>query len=532
MATKTSRKKPGVLAWSARPGDVKASAAALSRTHQGLHGAKLPLFWFPFPWRTSPCVDRFGYMTPPSLRTVSKLPFNAASRALLDQLGDLMGNAGREAGIADSPIPAGFTYVGQFVDHDITLDVHSTLDAATNAETINNMRSPSLDLDSLYARGPALDPFLYAFPPATDPPTAIRFALGSNQQNGPGGPGGNAGGAGMVEQRDFDVPRIHNPLDPAAASLTAVIGDPRNDENLIVSQFHHAMLRFHNRVVDDLVAQGFGGDIFVEAKRRVTHHFQWAVVHDFLRRICGPAAVNAALQSVVAPPGSQFRMPVEFSVAAYRFGHSMIRDRYWLNHVFIDQPLSQLFDFIRKPNLPVRSNWVIDFNAFFQTGVPVPVFNSARKIDSVLASGLESLPGMSGMMAVLARRNLLRGLALGLPSGQAMASFLKVAPLTTAQLTAGLPANEVALLNASGGLLRKKTPLWYYVLREAAVLRQGDQLGPVGAAIVARTFVRILKRDASSYLHWPGGFVPSLPAQAAGQFSFADLVAFAGVTQP
>lgn len=110
----------------------------------------------------------------------------------------------------------------------------------------------------------------------------------------------------------------------------------------------------------------------------------------------------------------------------------------------------------------------------------MPVFNSARKIDSVLANGLESLPGFSGMMQVLARRNLLRGLALGLPSGQALAAFLGLPPMTAAQLTAGLPANEVALLNASGGRLLKKTPLWYYVLREAAAMRQGDQLGPVG----------------------------------------------------
>lgn len=527
-----SKKRPQVLPWSARPSEVKASAAALSKAQQGLHGAKLPLFWFPFPWRTSPCVDKFGYLTPRSLRLASRLPFNAASRALLDQLGDLMGDPGREAGIGDSPIPAGFTYVGQFVDHDITFDVHSSLDTFTDAETLNNMRSPSLELDSLYGRGPALDPFLYALPTGATPPTAIKFALGSNQQNGPGGPGGNAGAAGMVQKADFDVPRMHNPLNPVTASLTAVIGDPRNDENLLVSQFHHAMLRLHNRVVDRLLAQNFVGDVFVEAKRLVTHHFQWALVHDFLPRICGAAAVNSALQSVIAPPGSSFRMPVEFAVAAYRFGHSMIRDRYWLNHNFVDQPLSDLFAFIRKPHVPVRSNWVIDFNAFFDTGVPVPVFNSARKIDSVLANGLESLPGFSGMMQVLARRNLLRGLALGLPSGQAMAGFFNVVPLTVAQLTAGLPANEVAVLNANNSLLLKKTPLWYYLLREAAVTQQGDRLGRVGAAIVARTFVRILKRDGSSYLHWPGGFTPSLPAKTAGNFTFADLLTFAGVTQP
>src|SRR6185295_5017588 len=107
---------------------------------------------------------------------------------------------------------------------------------------------------------------------------------------------------------------------------------------------------------------------------------------------------------------------------------------------FPNATLAQVFQFNRNPRLPVFSNWVVDFNAFFDTGVAVPVHNKARKIDSVLAHGLESLPGLTGLMAVLAKRNLRRGLALGLPSGQAMASSFGMAPLTTAQLTAGLPA--------------------------------------------------------------------------------------------
>ena len=136
------------------------------------------------------------------------------------------------------------------------------------------------------------------------------------------------------------------------------------------------------------------------------------------------------------------------------------------------------------------------------------------------------------MMAVLATRNLRRGLALGLPSGQGMANAFGIAPMTAAQLTSGLPPAEVNLLNSSSGLLLKKTPLWYYVLREAAVLGGGSQLGPVGGRIVAETFVRILKRDASSYLNVPGGFTPILPSATAGDFTAADLVRFAGVTQP
>jgi hypothetical protein len=188
-----------------------------------------------------------------------------------------------------------------------------------------------------------------------------------------------------------------------------------------------------------------------------------------------------------------------------------------------------VFAFIRVPLLPLFSNWAVDFNMFFNTAHPVAgSFNNARKIDSVLPNGLESIPGGSGIMAVLAARNLRRGLAFGLPSGQAAATALGIAPLTAAQLTSGLPVAEVNLLNANGGILLTKTPLWYYVLREATVLNAGNRLGPLGARIVAETFVRMLKRDEDSFMSVPG-FAPSLPGSVPGTFTIADLLEFSGV---
>ncbi|WP_440658718.1 peroxidase family protein [Ensifer adhaerens] len=513
------------------PEDIRETIATLKPAIRSFHGAKMSLAWFTLLPLASPCADKFGYMSSWLTRATTRLQFTPANQALLDTLGDLMADPGRETS-PDSVNPAGFTYVGQFIDHDITFDTSSPLDAETDAETIHNMRTPALDLDSLYGNGPALQPFLYVFP-SSGPSTAIKFELGTNRNAGPGGPAGTLGDAsGMQVQTDFDVPRVHNPLNPGSSSNTAIIGDPRNDENLIVTQFHHAMLRFHNQVVDLLIAANFGGDIFSEAKQLVTHHYQWAVVHDFLTRICGNATVTNAINTVNAPINSPFRMPAEFAVAAYRFGHSMVRDNYWVSFRFPNATMAQVFRFARNPNLPVLSNWVVDFNAFFDTGVTVPMNNKARRIDSVLASELENLPGFTGIMKSLARRNLQRGLALGLPSGQGMAKHFRVKPMTSAQLTLGLPANEIAALNTGGQMLLKKTPLWYYVLREAAVLCGGDRLGPVGGRIVARTFVRMLKRDGNSFLNVNGGFRPILPSKVSGTFTFSDLLIFAGVTQP
>jgi hypothetical protein len=159
------------------PEDIRASLFTLKPRLKRFHGIKIPLYWFPFPWVSSACADRFGYMSTVAVRAATKLPFNATTQALLGQLGNMMAAPGREpnptsqdpADPGVSSVPSGFVYFGQFVDHDITFDVSSTLDAQVDANTINNMRSPSLDLDSLYGRGPGLDAFLFSFPTSGRP---------------------------------------------------------------------------------------------------------------------------------------------------------------------------------------------------------------------------------------------------------------------------------------------------------------------------------------------------------------------------
>ena len=224
------------------PEDVKATLNSLNSEAKRFHGAKIELSWFPFPMRFSPCNDKFGYLTSNTVRQSSKLDMNPIIIGLLNQLGGMMADPGRDVA-PDSSIPAGYTYFGQFVDHDITLDVSSDINVANDATSINNMRTPSLDLDNIYGRGPALSPYLYVFP-STGPSTAIKLKLGKNTNTGKGGPSTSGGGQnGMSIKTNADVPRMES-------SNTAIIGDPRNDENLFVSQFQMAMLKFHNKVVD------------------------------------------------------------------------------------------------------------------------------------------------------------------------------------------------------------------------------------------------------------------------------------------
>ncbi|MQW75902.1 hypothetical protein GHK92_08455 [Nocardioides sp. dk4132] len=461
--------------------------------------------------------------------------------------------------------PPVYTYWGQFIDHDMTAATESDpvafdltrddlapLDPDVVRTAMRNLRHPALDLDSLYGDGPALDG---ATTQAAGFYDGIRFALGEAAVTTTD-PAGSIPGQRIPPVDDLarDLPRDGS---------VARIGDGRNDENLIVAQLHVALLRFHNAVVDWVEAHepAYGqspAQTFARARQLVTWHYQWLVVHDFLKTVC---LAGMADQVLLAGPhhfhasSSTPVQPLEFSGAAYRFGHSMVRDVYDFNRnfgrgagVLPAAPFSLLFAFTGGAVPPFRGdtavlpfNWIIEWDRMVDKGSTVPD-QFARRIDTRLAPTLRDLgnegnspelsPSMRQIQKRLAVRNLLRGYLLNLPTGQAVAEAMGAAPLAPQQLLQDNPVTVNDALRAEGADLLTRTPLWFYVLKEAEVQGNGNTLGEVGSRIVCETIIGQVIADPYGFLASPGGWSPAAGVrfEDGGVIAtISDLLRFAGV---
>jgi Animal haem peroxidase len=483
-------------------------------------------------------LNDFDFMFPKLQKNANNLlPETAATPANLARLGQTMVDDSGNDPQGDSDISAIMTYFGQFIDHDITLELTSAdlakltspsltplpLDEIRN--NLRNARTATLDLDSVYDL------------PA--PRVGDKMLLGQvTKLNNPSIPRRRPDG-----KDDFnDVPRNPRSGDPAT-DRAANIGDPRNDENTIVAQLQVAFLRAHNALVDK-----WGS--FTDARRQLRQHYQHVVIHDFLMQIADPKIVKRILKK-----GNQFYfpfkepsfMPLEFSVAAFRFGHTMVRLDYDFNVNFntrgsgaIPATVDLLFVFTALTgqlgdNDTLPENWIIEWENF----VGKDQKNRARLFDTKLVNPLFRLTNSIGQAevglgAMLAVRNLLRGYLLRMPTGQAVAKAMKITPLTAAQLESvasqviPLPGKErqVDVLRSSG--FSKRTPLWYYILAEAAFHAKGKHLGPVGSTIVAEVLIGLIEKSENSILRtefWK----PTLPSAKKGTFTLADLLRLAGV---
>jgi len=432
----------------------------------------------------------------------------------------------------ESHIPAAYTYLGQFIDHDLTFDPSTFQQQKHDPAGIEDFRTPRFDLDNLYGRGPSDQPFMY---------DRSRLLLGERF---------------IPIERN---PAAHDLPRAASSSLgirRAIIGDPRNDENVIVSQLHGMFLRFHNRLVD------LTGDSFDAAAEKVRWHYQWMVLHDFLPRIVDPA-ILAEVSPGFADPGQAFTaksdlkffkpqknqgfMPVEFSVAAYRLGHSMVRPAYRLNEftgplpIFdAENPTGGLNAFGEFPK-----SWTIDWQRFLDVGLrngpetDRDRVQLAYRLDTSLVDPLGHLPksiagdeaAQDPRLASLAFRNLLRGQKLRLPSGQAVAMHMGHSPLRDEEILIGKAetgsaetkdASPIASIHAD---FKGRAPLWTYILAEArkSFFHGGKaHLGPVGGRIVAEVFLGLILSDSRSYVYAQPRWVPTHGQN--GAFTLADLL--------
>ena len=460
----------------------------------------------------------------------------------------------------ESGIPALYTYFGQFIDHDITFDPMTTLMKHSDPDALTDFRTPALDMDNVYGRGPGDQPYLYDV-------AGRKFLLGEALNNGAP-----------------DLPR-NRPTDPAEPQR-ALIGDPRNDENSIVSQFQCLMLRFHNRVADE--KENSQKDL-PALQQIVRWHYQWVVVHDFLPRIITASVLND-LKVDGKKDGQYDRgrlkffhwknepfMPVEFSVAAYRLGHSMIRPGYRLN----DDDATLLPIFPIPPNIfkeipagipdgltgfrAMAKNRGIDWGRFIDIdirpygGDPDKVnpadaemkrrLQFAYRIDTSLVTPLSILPASvaSDPPPSLPQRNLIRAFELGLPTGQDVARAMGVMPLKDDEILIGKAVDHPSGDDVVGKLSELselapffgKCPLWTYILAEAVRTQTTvdipvtggkkittPQLGPVGGRIVAEVFLGMLFGDNNSFLSAEPNWKPTIQGKDSA-FALRDLVAYA-----
>lgn len=392
-------------------------------------------------------------------RMFSEIPPFQADEQFLHALGRAGGLCDCED-TDDSPnslgdTAAGWPIFGQFVAHDITAD-RSILRSHVNTAELHNARSPRLNLECLYGDGPTGHPFLYQ---RDDP---AKFLLGLD---------------GADVQRNADG--------------IAVIGDPRNDSHMLMSQLHLAMLKAHNTFVDEARLAGVANDhIFDEAARQLRWHYQWIILNEFLPALVGQTLADEVLRDGPRwfSPGHGGFIPLEFADAAYRYGHSQIRHRYQLN--LHSDPVPLFPDLLGFRTVPHKHtvDWMLFFDAPGATSA-----QRSKKIDGKLVQALIELPvAITGDCEIedyhsLAVRDLQRGQGVGLPSGEAVARHIGIAPLTVEQV-------GIASTGWHG-----ETPLWYYILREAGVCTGGHRLGPVGGRIVAEVLVGLIDADETSF---------------------------------
>ncbi|MCU0903489.1 MAG: hypothetical protein MUE83_06395 [Tabrizicola sp.] len=441
-----------------------------------------------------------------------------------------------------------YTYFGQFVNHDISApvgDVVTRPDPPRPVGVIGNGDPPGLDrtrrataqvilknfvneqpnplsLDSLYGDGDgpdSADRKVRALYEAD----GKRFRLGVTRREDD-----------QVFRDMMKSPRLVDHAKGARDILRVdgkpLIADHRNDENLVVSQLHLALLLFHNKAVAQLEgAFNREEECFAAARQLVTLHYHWLILHDFLRNLLSRRALATPWADRPQCLPAARTVPLEFTTAAFRFGHSMVGATYDFNANFgpgahlgpEGATLQQLFNFTTHRNmgrpdaatLQLPDHWVIDWDRMTRPS-GASTLGGAEKIDLVFASGMLNAMGMeqAAEHGSILFRNLMRGFHRRMPFGQAMALKYGHDPLDEAEIRAALPEGHIngphsktlrALAEELGML--QETPAWLYFLCEARQHERGERIGPTASEIIADTIVGLMQHMPGSVLNHDGG---------------------------
>ncbi|WP_143103252.1 peroxidase family protein [Albimonas pacifica] len=482
----------------------------------------------------------FGYL----FRWAEDAPDDPDAEARLAALAQAMSEDECDPRRAASDLPLIVPLFGQFLEHDLTAasDLRTTSGRSPESAPVRpraraeverslvNLRDGTLDLESLYGVDAAEGPLAGRIARLMREPGAeARLRLVAPAPSG-------RGRVARPADRGADLPRLGLALggdaetgiseaeimalpprlrlrrsflrDGAVNPARALTGDLRNDGHVLLAQLQVALARFHNRVVDELADRGdvAPGALFETARREVRRHVQWLALNRWLPRLCDPAVLARVrragapfyveMRNGVRAPGQRRQpAPLEWWAAAARFRLPMIPAEAPLNRFHPRAGLAlqrrATGAGIAGDRLPAdrTANWsrlAVEPRA----GGP----RGARAIGTHIAPDERHAP----LFRDLALATLRKGHALNLPPAQACAAELNMVYVDLVR-----PLSRQGLLGGHTGEavrdgFEERTPLWFYILREAEVQRDGRGLGQLGSAILAESIIGMIATDPDS----------------------------------